>query len=94
MNNLQSVALPTINTRISGKNQTVVPALIRHALKLKSGDTLLWRLIKVGTKQKIIAEPSPKHWATHSLGRGKDVWKKINIDEYITNLREEWDSQK
>lgn len=87
----QSIDDSTINTRISSKHQVVVPAKIRKSLKLQAGDRLSWRIIKVGNKSKILAEPQPKNWAEYSLGLGKNIWKNIDIDEYINNLRDEWE---
>jgi len=44
----------------------------------------------VGNQLKIITEPEPKNWAKYTRGLGKNIWKKVNIDEYIKNLRSEW----
>lgn len=80
-------------THISSRYQTVIPAKIRRALKLKAGDKLLWTLAQIGTEQKIIAEPEPKSWAKYTRGLGKYIWQDIDIDEYIKKLREEWENQ-
>ncbi|KKR33289.1 MAG: hypothetical protein UT63_C0019G0011 [Candidatus Gottesmanbacteria bacterium GW2011_GWC2_39_8] len=77
-------------TLISSRNQTVVPAKIRRKLGLKSGDQLIWRIVKIGDQYKILAEPAPKSWADYTLGLGKNTWKNVNLEEYIENLRNEW----
>jgi len=41
----------------------------------------------VGNQFKIITEPEPKNWAKYTRSLGKDIWKKVNINEYIKNLR-------
>lgn len=94
MTQIQSITDPAIfDTHISRKYQTVIPAKIRHALNLKAGDKLSWRVIRVGDKQKILAEPRPKNWTEYSLGLGEEIWKNVNIDDYIDNLRDEWRDQ-
>jgi len=75
---------------ISSKYQTVIPVKIRRRLNLKAGDRLIWKIISVGNQLKIITEPEPKNWAKYTRGLGKNIWKKVNIDEYIKNLRSEW----
>ncbi len=75
---------------ISSKYQTVIPVKIRRRLNLKAGDRLIWKIINVGNQLKIITEPEPKNWAKYTRGLGKNIWKKVNIDEYIKNLRSEW----
>lgn len=88
---IQSVYSEIESTHISGRNQTVIPAKIRKVLKIKKGDQLFWRLIRIGNEQKILAEKGPKSWSEYTLGLGKHTWKNVDIDEYIKNLRDEWD---
>ncbi len=78
---------------ISGRFQTVVPAVVRSQLDLKSGDKIIWRVIKKGGYTKILAEPRPKSWAQFSRGLGKQIWESVDIDEYIQDLRREWDEK-
>lgn len=82
--------MPYIQSTLSSKNQVVIPAQIRRALKLSSGDQLLWHVAHINDQAKVVAEPMPKHWATAMKGLGKDLWKKISIDDYIAVLRNEW----
>lgn len=92
MPQIQSIS-SGVDTLISNRNQTVVPAKIRKALKLQSGDKLIWRLVQIGEDIKIIAEPKVKNWANYTKGLGKHIWKNIDIDSYIKGLREEWPNQ-
>lgn len=39
---------------------------------------------------KAVAEPMPKQWGSHMRGLGKDMWKKVDVETYIKNLRDEW----
>jgi AbrB family looped-hinge helix DNA binding protein len=82
--------MPYIQSTISSKNQVVVPAQIRQALKLTSGDQLLWRVARIHDQTKVLAERMPKSWASDMKGLGKDLWKKVSLDEYIDTLRNEW----
>ncbi len=88
---VQNIDCGIDRTVLSSRNQTVVPARIRRKLGLKKGDKLTWRLVKIGNDYKIMAESEPKSWAEYTLGLGKHTWKNVNIDEYIKNLRDEWD---
>ncbi|MBL7156191.1 MAG: AbrB/MazE/SpoVT family DNA-binding domain-containing protein [Candidatus Pacebacteria bacterium] len=81
-------------SRLSRKNQIVVPAKIRRALKIQGGDELSWRLIRDKKQSKVLIEPKPKSWASHTRGLGKKVWKNLDINQYLQNLRQEWNSQK
>lgn len=82
--------MPYIQSVLSSKNQIVVPAQIRRALKISSGDQILWRITRIHDAPRAIAEPMPKHWAAAMKGLGKDIWKNVSIPDYINTLREEW----
>ena len=79
-----------IQSTLSSKNQIVVPAKIRKALNISSGDSLLWRITTINDKPRAIAESMPKNWAESMRGLGKDLWRNVSISEYIKELREEW----
>lgn len=93
MNQTQSADSGPITTRISEKNQTVVPAKVRRMLNMGPGDTILWRVMKSADRIHVLAEPKPKNVATTLRGLGKHIWKNVDIDTYIKNLREEWDNR-
>lgn len=82
--------MPYIQSTLSSKHQIVVPSEVRKALKLSSGDSILWRITQMSDQPKAVAEPMPKKWADRMKGLGKDLWKKVSIDEYIDSLRNEW----
>lgn len=79
-----------IQSTISPKYQTVIPAALRKMLNLKAGDRLIWRLIQTVGQPKILTEPLPKNWAQYTKGLGKDIWSNVDIDKYIESLRKEW----
>lgn len=78
---------------ISSKYQTVVPADVRRAMNLGAGDALLWQVIQVNGKSKALAEPKAKNWTAHARGLGKQVWEKVDIQQYINDLRDEWENR-
>lgn len=82
------------SSRLSRGNQIVIPAKIRRALGIKGGDELSWRLIPADKQAKVLVEPKPKSWAKYTKGLGKKVWKEVNIEQYIENLRREWELQR
>lgn len=79
-----------IQSRLSSKNQIVVPAAIRRALNISSGDTLYWQVTHVDDKPRAIAESAPTDWAKETSGLGSKLWKNVSIDTYINELRNEW----
>ncbi len=83
-----------IQSTLSAKNQTVIPSPIRKTLKLKAGDRIVWRIITTVNQQAVLAEPMPKSWAKYTRGLGKDIWRNVDIDTYIQNLRKEWEDKK
>lgn len=83
-----------IQSTLSSKNQAVIPSKVRKALNLQAGDTIVWQIIKDGKQTKVLAEPLPKSWTEYSRGLGEHIWKDIDINKYISTLREEWKETK
>jgi hypothetical protein len=82
-----------IQSSISSKYQTVVPADVRRAMNLGAGDALIWQLIRVNGIPKAVAEPKAKNWTAHTRGLGQPVWQNIDIKQYINDLRDEWQNR-
>ena len=82
--------MPYIQSTLSSKHQIVVPSEVRKALKLSSGDSILWRITHISDQPKAVAESMPKKWADAMKGLGKDMWNKVSITDYINDLRKEW----
>lgn len=83
-------SVPNQLTSISSRNQTVVPSSVRKQLGTKPGDRLTWSIVWLNNKPKAIVEPAPSSWTEHMRGLGAEVWKKVDIETYIQQLREEW----
>ncbi len=81
---------PTQISRISTKYQTVIPTSIRKAVDLSINQEIFWQIIQNGPNPIIMVIPKPKNWSNYLSGLGKEVWKDVNTDNYLHNLRKEW----
>ncbi len=76
-------------TKVSHKFQVVIPKEIREILGISRGDTL-----QVYEKDNEIVMKKTESKSPLSLknlkGLGKEIWKNIDIDEYIKEERESW----
>ena len=77
-------------SKISSKYQTGIPAMIRKELKIETNGELVWQIIKKGKTPFILVAPKPQDWSIYLSGLGKDLWAGINTDDYINQLRDEW----
>lgn len=86
MQNIQS-------TKISSRNQTAVPSMVRKALNMRPGDTLYWHIAYQNNQPLVVASTHSEKVAKQSRGLGKHLWETIDIETYINNLRQEWTNQ-
>lgn len=75
-----------VSTKLSSKNQVVVPALARKRLGIKAGDRLVWKV----KKDKVEVVPRELSWTDYTAGLGKKAWQGSDPAEYINKLRDEW----
>ena len=76
-------------TKVSHKFQVVIPKEVRESLGISQGD----KLEVYGKNHEIIMKKSKvkKPMSLRDLkGLGKEIWKGVDIDEYIKNERESW----
>lgn len=78
------------DSKLSRKYQTVIPKKIRDALGIDEGNGLIWSLRIVNNKKVVEVYPKPKSWSDYMRGLGKKTWEKVNVGEYINQLRNEW----
>lgn len=78
-------------TSLSSKNQTVVPKKIREDVGINSGQDLLWTSIKLGGQNVAMMLPKNKLTSQDLLGLGKDLWSDLDSDQYISQLRDQWE---
>ncbi len=80
----------TSTTRITSKYQTVIPADVRRQLKLRVHDQLSWQIVEGSSAPMIMVSPQQKNVRSRVFGLGKHVWKGVNVERYLKNLRSEW----
>lgn len=75
------------SSTISKSNQLAVPALLKKLLGLKSGDKILWNIDPVNKTAQVKA--APKLWGTYMSGLKSGIWKGVDVEKYIKDLRQE-----
>lgn len=73
--------------RLGKKNQMVLPSCVRKRLGIAEGDEVL---IKVEGNIALII-PKPKSYASHLCGLHSEIWRDVNIDQYVSEERNSWD---
>lgn len=76
-------------TKVSHKFQVVIPKNIRELLRISKGD-----ILQVYEKDDEIVMKKVKSTEPLSLkdlkGLGKEIWKDVDVEEYIRKERESW----
>lgn len=76
----------TTSVKVSAKYQIAVPQIARKKLNIKKGDRLL-----VDVQDGIIVLiPQPKRYTDHLQGLHGEIWKDIDIQDYLKGEREAW----
>ena len=76
-----------VRVRVSSKNQIAVPATVRRALGIESGDSLLVE-VRGGH---VVLVPEPRDYAEHLRGLHREVWEGVEPQEYVRREREAWE---
>lgn len=79
-----------METIVSDKYQVVVPKDIRKSMGLKQGQKIHWIYL---TEDMAVIKPEKKENTSHTerlRGLGKRMWKGIDPQKYIDELRDEW----
>lgn len=80
-----------LDLTISPQGQITIPKRIRELTGIKPGAKVT-AFVRGWVKGKALTlTPKPKSWAKWGLGLGKEVWDKVDVDEYIRKERELWD---
>ncbi|OGC03786.1 hypothetical protein A2276_08030 [candidate division WOR-1 bacterium RIFOXYA12_FULL_43_27] len=72
---------------LSSKYQVVIPKEAREMTHLEAGDKLL---LTISAGGQILLWKKPKNYTAHMKGLGKELWRGININQYVKTLRKEW----
>ena len=72
--------------KVSEKYQITIPQIARKNLNIKEGDRLL-----VDVQDGIIVLiPEPKRYTSHLQGLHGEIWKGVDVQNYINGEREAW----
>lgn len=72
--------------QLGRRNQMVLPAGVRKVLCIGEGDEVLIRM--VGKTAVII--PKPKSYANRLCGLHSEIWRDVDLDQYIKEERDSW----
>ena len=75
-----------IQAQISEKFQVVIPKEVRQKLDLQPRSTLLF-LIYDDT---VLIRPKPASFTDALRGLHQEVWKDVNVDEWLNEERSSW----
>ena len=85
--------MQVLQSKISKRNQTVVPSKIRKLLNLRQGERIVWKVVLVRGAPKVLIDKLPKDIVSYARGLGKELWEDVNIEDYVKSLRKEWDKK-
>ena len=72
--------------RIGKRYAVVLPKKVRERLDLHEGDELLVEVSRRG----ILLIPRPKSYTSHLAGLHREVWKDLDVDDYLEQERKSW----
>jgi AbrB family looped-hinge helix DNA binding protein len=72
--------------RIGKRFQIVLPKSVRKSLGVGEGDKLIIT-VKEG---EALLRPLPRNYSKYMLGLHKELWKSVDVDEYIKEERKKW----
>ena len=78
--------MATTSVKVSAKYQIAVPQIARKKLNIKKGDRLLVD-VQDGA---IVLIPQPKRYTDYLQGLHSEIWKDIDVQDYLKGEREAW----
>lgn len=78
--------MSTTSVKVSAKYQIAVPQIARKKLNIKKGDRLLVD-VQDGV---IVLIPEPKRYSDYLQGLHGEIWKGIDVQEYLNRERNAW----
>jgi AbrB family looped-hinge helix DNA binding protein len=78
--------MSTTSVKVSAKYQIAVPQIARKKLNIKKGDRLLVD-VQDGV---IVLIPEPKRYTDYLQGLHSEIWKGIDVQEYLNVERDAW----
>jgi len=80
-----------VTLTVSPQGQITIPKDWRKLLNLNKKTKMIAQLTDMPKGKAVLLNPEPKSWVKHMAGLGKDVWGKIDTDEYIQKERDSWE---
>jgi len=74
------------SVKITAGNQITIPLSVRRKLNIKKGDRLLVD-VQDGL---IVLIPEPKHHTNYLQGLHNEIWKDVDVQEYLDGERNAW----
>ncbi len=78
--------MATTSVKVSAKYQIAVPQIARKKLNIKKGDRLLVD-VQDGV---IVLIPQPKRYTDYLQGLHSEIWKDIDVQDYLKGERDAW----
>jgi AbrB family looped-hinge helix DNA binding protein len=75
-----------VTVKVGPKYQVVIPQGVRKKIDLHPQDEMLVEEIN-GI---VVLIPKPKSFTELMIGLGKEIWKDIDVKEYLKKERESW----
>jgi len=72
--------------KVSKRHQISVPSAVRKRLGIKQGDKLLVEV----KGDIIILLREPRDYVDHLSGLHEEIWRDVNVDEYLEGERTAW----
>jgi len=79
--------MSTTSVKVSAKYQVIIPQMARKKLNIKQGDHLLVD-VQEGV---IVLTPEPKDYADRLQGLHSEIWKGIDVRNYLNRERKAWE---
>ena len=78
--------MTTTSVNVGSKYQITIPQIVREKLNIKKGDRFLVD-VQDGV---IVLIPKSKRYTSYLQGLHYDIWKDVNVQNYINGERRAW----
>lgn len=75
--------------KIDFRGRLYFPKAVRDFLGVEPGSEVLVRIDE--RNRRLIIKKKPESWTDYSKGLGKEIWKGIDVDEWLRKERDSWD---
>lgn len=75
-----------ITVKVGKRFQVVLPKKVRQRLGVREGDELIVEVSRRG----LLLVPKPASYTAHLAGLHREVWKGVDVDDYVKRERRAW----